>query len=112
RLEGGFGEGGGGAGWVVLKRTLGRCGHVPAELEHALAHHIPVEGIVKAENKGGFDIQIGNLRAFCPASQIDRRRGDTRPPASQYIGQRLRFLVTQIEGAGRNIAASPPPLRE
>src|SRR5262249_15464058 len=31
------------SGSVVLKRTLGRGGHVPAELEQALVHGIPVE---------------------------------------------------------------------
>src|SRR5262249_22549000 len=40
------------SGTVVLKRTVGRGGHVPGELEQALAHGIAVEGLVTAENKG------------------------------------------------------------
>jgi small subunit ribosomal protein S1 len=97
---------GGGSGSVVLKRTLGRGGHVPAELEQALAHRIPVEGVVTGENKGGFDVQIGGVRAFCPGSQIDRRRGDARLPSAQYVGQRLRFRVTRIAAGGRNVVVS------
>ena len=99
---------GSGAGSVVLKRTLGRGGHVPAELEQAMAHRIPVEGVVTGENKGGFDVQLGAVRAFCPASQIDRRRGES----AQYIGQRLRFRVTKIEGGGRNVVVSRRDLLE
>ena len=97
---------GGGSGSVVLKRTLGRGGHVPAELEQALAHRIPVEGLVTAEVKGGFEIQLGAVKAFCPGSQIDRRRGGDRVPAAQYIGQRFRFLVTKVEGGGRNVVVT------
>src|SRR5262245_7294242 len=38
------------SGTVVLKRTVGRGGHVRAELEQALAHGIAVEGVVTGEN--------------------------------------------------------------
>src|SRR5262249_33507181 len=64
------------SGSIVLKRVAGRGGHVPGELEQAFANGIPVEGLVVAENKGGFELQLGSARAFCPASQIDRRRGE------------------------------------
>src|SRR5262245_57651050 len=47
------------SGTVVLKRTVGRGGHVPGELEQALAHRIAVEGVVTSETKGGSEIQIG-----------------------------------------------------
>ncbi len=90
------------SGAVVLKRMVGRGGHVPGELEQAYAHGLAVEGLVSAEVKGGFEIQLGAVRAFCPGSQIDRRRGD---PA-EYVGQRLQFRVTRIEAGGRNIVVS------
>src|SRR5262249_11030212 len=90
------------SGSVMLKRTLGRGGHVPGELEQALAHGIPVEGVVTGQNKGGFDVQVAGVRAFCPASQIDLRRGD---PAA-YVGQRLQFRVTRLEAGGPQAARS------
>ena len=96
------------SGSIVIKRTLGRGGHVSAELEQAFAHGIPVEGVVTAENKGGFDVQIGGVRAFCPASQIDRRRGE----AVEYIGQRLHFRITEITAGGRNVVVSRRQLLE
>jgi small subunit ribosomal protein S1 len=96
------------SGSIVLKKTFGRGGHVPGELEQALAHGIAVEGLVTGQNKGGFDVQVVGLRAFCPASQIDMRR---REPA-EYVGQRFRFRVTKIEGNGRNIVVSRRSLLE
>jgi small subunit ribosomal protein S1 len=81
---------------------------VPGELEQALAHGIAVEGLVTGQNKGGFDVQVVGLRAFCPASQIDMRRREL----TEYVGQRFRFRVTKIEGNGRNIVVSRRSLLE
>src|SRR5438045_2067188 len=44
QLEATVVDDGGRSGTVILKRTLGRGGHLPAELEPAMAHRIPVEG--------------------------------------------------------------------
>lgn len=96
------------SGSMVLKKTLGRGGHVPGELEQALAHGIAVEGSVTGVNKGGFDVLVMGQRAFCPSSQIDTRR---REPES-YVGQRFQFRVTKIEGNGRNIVVSRRQLLE
>ncbi len=92
------------SGSIVLKRTFGRGGHVPGELEQALEHGIAIEGVVTGKNKGGFDVQVAGQRAFCPASQMDRRRGEG--DGEEWIGQRLRFRVTKIESGGRNIVVS------
>lgn len=100
------------SGAIVLKRTLGRGGHIPAELEQAMAHRIPIEGLVTGENKGGFEVQIGGVHAFCPGSQIDRRRPGERVPAAQYIGQRFLFRVNKIESGGRNVVVSRRELLE
>jgi small subunit ribosomal protein S1 len=96
------------SGSILLKRTLGRGGHVPGELEQALHYGIAVEGVVTGQNKGGFDVQVAGQRAFCPAGQIDVHRSD---PA-QYVGQRLQFRVTKIEAGGRNIVVSRRQLLE
>ncbi len=96
------------SGSIVLKRVAGRGGHVPGELEQAFAHGIAVEGVVTGENKGGYDVQIGSVRAFCPGSQIDRRRTE----GTAYIGQRLRFRITKLEAGGRNVVVSRRQLLE
>ena len=90
------------SGSIILKRVAGRGGHVPGELEQAFAHGIAIEGLVTGENKGGYDVQIGSVRAFCPGSQIDRRR----VAGVQYVGQRLHFRITKLDAGGRNVVVS------
>lgn len=98
------------SGTIVLKRSLGRGGHIPAELEQAFQLGLPVEGLVASENKGGYDIQIGSARAFCPRSQIDRKRGDL--VASDYLGKRFSFRVTKIDPKARDVVVSRRVLLE
>ncbi|WP_242395141.1 30S ribosomal protein S1, partial [Anaeromyxobacter oryzisoli] len=55
---------------------------------------IPVEGLVKAVNKGGLEVEVHGVRAFCPVSQIDVHFvGD---PAS-FVGQKLQFKVQRAD---------------
>ncbi len=55
---------------------------------------LPVEGLVKAVNKGGLEVEVNGVRAFCPMSQIDVRFvGD----AATLIGQRLQFRVSKAD---------------
>jgi small subunit ribosomal protein S1 len=96
------------SGSIVLKRVAGRGGHVPGELEQAFAHGIAIEGVVTGENRGGYDVQLGTVRAFCPGSQIDRRRVE----GAQYVGQRLQFRITRLDAGGRNVVVSRRDLLE
>jgi small subunit ribosomal protein S1 len=96
------------SGSIVLKRVAGRGGHLPGELEQAFANRIPVEGVVTGEVKGGYSVQIGGVRAFCPGSQIDRRRVEGK----SYVGERLRFRITKLEAGGRNVVLSRRQLLE
>lgn len=111
-IEATVSDDGGQSGSVVLTRVFGRGGHDSSELQRALELRIPIEGVVSAETKGGFEIQIGAARAFCPGSQIDRRRSGERVPAAAFIGQRFRFLVTKVDNGGRNIVVSRRALLE
>ena len=84
-------------------------GRGSAHLEEAFANGIPVEGTVKAEIKGGFEIALGSVRAFCPYSQIGLRR---LADASQYIDQTLSFRISRYGENGRNIVVSARALQE
>jgi small subunit ribosomal protein S1 len=64
-------------------------------LQQALESKVPVEGTVTAHNKGGLEVDLGGLRAFCPASQIDVRFVDD---PGQFVGQKLKFRVMEIRG--------------
>lgn len=73
-------------------------------LEDAWENGIPVEGLVEKEIKGGFEIKIaGELRGFCPYSQMGLQR--VANPA-ELVGQHLPFRITQYGEKGRNIIVS------
>lgn len=74
-----------------------------ADLEDAFDHETPVEGKVTEEVKGGFRVQLsGQVKAFCPVSQMDYRVTD----ATQYLNQKFDFLIVKFEAGGRNIVVS------
>jgi len=84
---------------VTIKVRAGRGPAAPEELRQAHAHGLPVEGVVQAVIKGGVEVTISGLRAFCPVSQLDLRY--VEDPA-QFIGQRLTFRITRFEeGRGK-----------
>jgi len=63
----------------------------------------PVEGVVGETNKGGFSVKLGNMRAFCPFSQIDVRRADD---PNQFVGRKMKFKILELSEDGRNIVVS------
>jgi small subunit ribosomal protein S1 len=82
-----------------------------AHLEEAWRNQIPVEGYVKAEIKGGFEITLsGNTRAFCPYSQMGLRRVDDA--AATYLDTHMTFLISRFEENGRNLVVSARAIQE
>ena len=65
-----------------------------ASVRAAFAAGILIEGKVAAVNKGGYDIRLGNMRAFCPHSQIDVVRIEQ---PETMIGQSFQFKITEIK---------------
>jgi small subunit ribosomal protein S1 len=82
-----------GARGTLLTRTLSKGSASLAMLAEARTSGIPVEGLVLAVNKGGFEVAVGEARAFVPMSQMDLRFVD-KP--DQFIGERLKFRVTEV----------------
>ncbi len=74
-----------------------------AVMESAFESGIPVEGTVEKEIKGGFEIKIGDSRAFCPYSQIGKKRVEN---PEEYIGKTLTFKILEYSENGRNILVS------
>jgi small subunit ribosomal protein S1 len=82
-----------------------------AHLEEAWRNQIPVEGYVKAEIKGGFEITLsGNTRAFCPYSQMGLHRVDDA--AATYLDTHMTFLISRFEENGRNLVVSARAIQE
>ncbi|HEY8021568.1 MAG TPA: S1 RNA-binding domain-containing protein [Thermoanaerobaculia bacterium] len=85
-------------GALILRRRVGRGTEVPAELVQAAQSGIPVEGLVTAVVKGGIEVQISGLRAFCPLSQLELRYVEN---PERFVGQRLSFKVSRYEEGSR-----------
>ena len=72
-------------------------------VENAFKNAIPVEGKVSKEIKGGFEVMLGNTRAFCPYSQMGYKE---KKESSEYIGKTLTFLVKEYKNNGKNVIVS------
>ncbi|AMV70831.1 30S ribosomal protein S1 [Desulfuromonas carbonis] len=81
-----------------------------AELEEAWRSGIPVEGRIEKEVKGGYEIRLpGNVRAFCPFSQLGLHR---EGGAEDIIGATRAFKISRFSEQGRNIVVSRRELLE
>ena len=73
------------------------------QLRTAFENRLPVEGKVTGRNKGGFEVNVSGLRAFCPLSQI--ALGKIENPDA-FVNQVLEFRVTEMSDDGRRIVVS------
>jgi len=78
-------------------------------LWEAKENFIPVEGRVKGAVKGGFEINLSGIRAFCPLGQIDISFCE-KP--EDHVGARYPFRIMEIKEKGKNIIVSRRVLLE
>lgn len=91
-------------GGIHLSKAIKVRGAEAVEiLRDAFKNQIPVEGRVAAINKGGFEVEISGLRAFCPISQMELRYCE-RP--DEHVGARYQFRIMEIKERGKNIVVS------
>ena len=60
-------------GFVALRRGSGSGAGGRADLAAAATTGLPVEGMITGVNKGGVEVDIAGVRAFCPLSQLELR---------------------------------------
>ena len=96
-----------GGAFIFTMRIAGTAA-VDRSIQTAQEQNLPVEGLVKAEINGGYEIEVNGQRGFCPFSQIDlfKREGVT------YVGQRFPFLVTEYDAEEKNLVLSRRQLLE
>jgi small subunit ribosomal protein S1 len=68
-----------------------------------------VEARVTETNKGGLAVDVNGIRGFMPISQIDLYRVED---TQQFVNQRLRCLVTEVNPTERNLVVSRRALLE
>lgn len=97
-------------GELRFTTRLGGGSSGTAQLEEAWRSGIPVEGRIEKEIKGGYEIRLpGNVRAFCPFSQLGLRRQEA---PDEVVGQARSFKISQFGEQGRNIVVSHRVLQE
>jgi small subunit ribosomal protein S1 len=62
-----------------------------------------VDCMVTKTNKGGLEVNIGPLRAFLPASQVEL---GFSPALETYVGKKLTVQITEVNPAKRNLVVS------
>jgi small subunit ribosomal protein S1 len=75
----------------------------------SVAEGMVVEARVTETNKGGLAVDVNGIRGFLPISQIDLYRIEN---AEQFVNQRLRCLVTEVDRHERNLVVSRRALLE
>jgi small subunit ribosomal protein S1 len=94
----------------VLTVSLGRRGSVDlSALELAKSSGVAVVGKVERAVKGGLELSLGGVSAFCPASQVEIGYA---AELEGYVGQELEFKVLEIREGGRSIVVSRRSLLE
>jgi small subunit ribosomal protein S1 len=73
------------------------------QIKDAFNANLPVSGQVKEVNKGGFQVDIFGIAAFCPISQIELSYCED---PSLHVGQTYNFKIIKFEEGGRNIVLS------
>ncbi|WP_255475749.1 30S ribosomal protein S1 [Luteimonas sp. 9C] len=95
-LENGFGE-------TVLSREKAKRAMVWDELEEALEKNETITGRISGKVKGGFTVDIKDVRAFLPGSLVDVR--PVRDPV--YLeGKELEFKLIKLDRKRNNVVVS------
>jgi small subunit ribosomal protein S1 len=95
-VENGFGE-------TMLSREKAVRARTWTELEKAFEKGEIVSGVINGRVKGGFTVEIDNVRAFLPGSLVDVR--PVRDPA--YLeGKSLEFKVIKLDQRRNNVVVS------
>jgi len=95
-VEDGFGE-------TKLSREKAIRARTWIDLEKAFEEGAVVEGVINGRVKGGFTVEIDNVRAFLPGSLVDVR--PVRDP-SYLEGKELEFKVIKLDQRRNNVVVS------
>lgn len=95
-VEDGFGE-------TILSREKAKRQEAWNRLEKAHGASKTVKGMISGKVKGGFTVELGQVRAFLPGSLVDVR--PVRDP-SYLEGKELEFKVIKMDPKRNNIVVS------
>ena len=82
---------------VIVNRVIDKPS-VRKALRAARDLHQRVHGVIYGYNRGGFDVLVGGVRAFCPASAMSLTPIED---PNAFIGQRCEFSLPQDKGGNK-----------
>lgn len=91
------------SGHLVIVNRLVDAVAARADLEQCRETRRRVQGLVFGFNRGGFDVLVAGVRAFCPVRAMAL---DVIEDPDTYVGQRLEFLIPTFQPLGRDIIVS------
>ena len=91
------------SGHIVIVNRIVDKSAVRKALRAARDLHQRVQGLVYGYNRGGFDVLVGGVRAFCPASAMSLT--PIEDPQT-FVGQRCEFSLPQDKGGKKSIIVS------
>ena len=96
-------------GQLILSKKLADQTRIWDEVAAACEQGETVEGKVIERIKGGLRVDVGSLRAFLPASQIELR---PIPNLDKYVGTTLELKIVKLNKRRHNIVLSRRALLE
>jgi len=91
------------SGHIALLNRLIDSRAVRDQLSQFREQHKRVHGMVYGYNRGGFDVLVEGLRAFCPASAMSLE--DIIEPLD-FVGKKLEFLLPASKAGSKDIIVS------
>jgi small subunit ribosomal protein S1 len=91
------------SGHIAILNRLIDTKAVREQLGHFREQHKRVHGMVFGYNRGGFDVLVEGLRAFCPASAMSLE--DIAEPLD-FVGKKLEFLLPASKAGSKDIIVS------
>jgi transcriptional accessory protein Tex/SPT6 len=92
-----------GSGETRLSREKAKRARTWTRLEEAFTKGEIVKGVINGRVKGGFTVELDNVRAFLPGSLVDVR--PVRDP-SYLEGKELEFKVIKLDQRRNNVVVS------
>ncbi|MBI5449894.1 MAG: 30S ribosomal protein S1 [Gammaproteobacteria bacterium] len=92
-----------GFGGTRLSREKAKRAQKWVELEKAMEKNVTIQGILTGKVKGGFTVELGDIRAFLPGSLVD-----VRPvrDVSFLEGKTLDFKIVKLDRQRNNVVVS------
>ncbi|NLI75826.1 MAG: (d)CMP kinase [Candidatus Riflebacteria bacterium] len=90
-----------GRGQLTLSHRRARELDAWDQIQEAHKNHTPIEGVLRERIKGGYNVDIGGVRAFLPQSQLSHGKN-----VKESIGQKFPMVVTEFDRRRKNVVVS------